>query len=211
MNKTLTTLILLTVLFILGICLGYYIAEKRLTRKPEYVNHFNIDSLINKIRSDSITIATLRLQKDSVNTIYITKKESVKTHLNSPKTSDQITTYLNDVLKDSQAVYFADSNYIIKGLHGNAVYNAFYSSGAYKELNELCEYQLELGDSMLVIALNDIDSLRAGIINAKSINEDLLFRNEQLERKIDRKNKVIGILSGVVVGSVLLNVILICL
>jgi hypothetical protein len=194
MKKPLTIIAVTLILFFSG----FLIAKLTTKKPPPQPEQIDVSSLINKIHSDSIIIAGLGAKKDSIYTIYVLKKEFVKTHVNSLKTHDQITTYLNDVLRDSTAVYFSDSNYTIKGIYGNALYNAFFEAFSYKELNELCEMQLNLIDSAFAICLNDVDSLVSSIYEAKRINEGLMMDNrikdgriEKLEKKVKNRNRII--------------------
>jgi len=195
MKKPLIIIAVVLILIFSGMIL-----QKVCTKKPtpELQPTYDISYLMNKIHSDSIIIAGLGAKKDSIHTIYALKKEFVKTSVNAFKTHDQITTYLNDVLNDSQAVYFADSSYTIKGIYGNALYNSFFEAFSYKELNELCEMQLNLIDSAFVICLNDVDSLVSSIYEAKRINEGLMMDNrikdgriEKLEKKVRNRNRII--------------------
>ncbi len=206
MKKPLIIIAVALILFFSGMFVFWLFIKECKKPAPEPLPTYDISYLINKIHSDSLTIAALRHKKDSIHIIYVLKKEFVKTQANAFKSHDQITTYLNDVLRDSTAVYFSDSNYTIKGIYGNALYNAFFEAFSYKELNELCEMQLNLIDSAFVICLNDVDSLMMSIYEFKKINENLLndidskdAKIKKLQKRNKRKSVIIGILTGIIV------------
>lgn len=171
---------------------------------PE-VDSFDMTAINERIRADSLIIATLTHENDSLDSVKQKTITIVKHEVKRVKTHNEVIDYIRAELEDTTSINIVvverDSFYMIKAKYGQELYNVFYERIAYKELYRISEKQLLLMDSMFVTCSMSADSLYNAILHLGKDYNTLKANYDALKIIIDEKDRKIKNRNLIIIGD----------